>query len=169
MAVLTLETLRNQIRTQIWGRRLGLDTTPDQTTLTGSNAMRGGLLVGVAGMRLPIQVITTTGGSSIYPSGYIELASTTGSSAINSIQAPIPGAEFTIMYANTSTLGMQIQSSGANFATTTGSSANQMTFVGPVVSVRLVGVSTSLFRVLSIFPTSSNGGGSSANFFTSTF
>lgn len=146
MALLSLESLRNAIRTSIYGRRLGLDTTNDQATIVGGVLMRGGNLVGVPGIRYPIQFVTATGGSSVYPSGYVELSCTAASSAINSIQAPIPGLEVTIFNSATSTLGHVIQSSGANFQTTQGSSQNQFVLLGQGNGVCLIGVSTAKWQ-----------------------
>ena len=169
MAQLKLDTLRNAIRTQIYGRRLGLDTTADQITAVGGTVFRGGMLVGHAGQRMPIQQITATGGSSIFPSGYVELSCTIASSAINTIQAPIPGAECTIYVGSTaqSTLGHVIQApAGVNFSGTTGSSANQLTFLQAGASVRLLGISTALFGILDINPAAT---GSSGWVFPSTF
>lgn len=146
MAVLSLESLRNLIRTQIYGRRFGLDNTLDQIIPVGGVLARGGMLVGAMGMRFPIQLITATGGSSIYPAGYVELSCTTGSSAINSIQAPIPGLEVTIFNSATSTLGHVVQSSGANFQTSAGSSQNQFVLLGQGNGVCLIGVSTAKWQ-----------------------
>ena len=168
MAQLTLSALRTQIRTSIKGPRLGLDTTPDQVGTVGGSNFRGGLLVGHAGQRLPIQAISATGGSSIFPSGFVELSCTKASSAINTIQAPIPGATVDIYVASTnqSTLGHVIQApAGVNFATTTGSSANQLTFLQVGAQAELVGISTSLY-LCSFYPGAS---GSSGWVFPSTF
>lgn len=171
MGQLKLDTLRNAIRTQIYGRRLGLDTTADQGTAVGGSLLRGGLLVGHFAQRLPIQQITTTGGSSVIPAGYVELSCTTASSAINTIQAPIPGAEVTIYVGSTnqSTLGHVLQAgAGVTFSGTTGSSANQITFLQTGASIRLLGISTSLFTILGYTPASS-AGMSTAQMFLSTF
>ena len=143
MAALTLGTLRNAIRTSIYGRRLGFDTTPDN--INGFN-QRGGMLVGIPGLRLPIQTMTTTTPTTMYPSGHIELGATTGST--NTINAPIPGLEVTITQTATSTLGMQVNLTNGNFNSSTGSSANSMTLWGQGATVRLVGLSTALFAHL---------------------
>jgi hypothetical protein len=139
MAALTLETLRNQIRTSIYGRRLGLDQTPDNIAGFGQ---RGGMLVGVPGVRLPIQTMTTTTPTTMYPSGYIELGATTGST--NTINAPVPGLEVTITQTATSTLGMAVRLTNGNFNSSTGSSANQVTLWGQGVTARFVGLSTAI-------------------------
>ena len=143
MSALSLDTLRNTIRTQIYGRRLGLDSTKD--AIAGAS-QRGGYLVGTPGVRLPIQTMTTTTPTTMVPSGYIELGATTGST--NTINAPIPGLEVTITQTATSTLGMQVNLTNGNFNSSTGSSANSMTLWGQGATARLVGASTALFNVL---------------------
>jgi hypothetical protein len=143
MAALSLETLRDNIRTSIYGRRLGLDNTSDN--VAGAR-QRGGFLVGFAGARLPIQAVTTTAASTLYPSGYIELATNPSTQAF---AAPIPGAEVTVTQTATSTAGIQLRLTNGNFNTSTGSSANQITFWGLGASVRLAGLSTAIMAVIS--------------------
>lgn len=169
MAALSLSNLRKACRTSIYGGRLFLDTTPDQSTAVGGSLARGGLLAGMPGIRQPIQQITATGGSSIFPAGYVELSCTTASSAVNTIQAPIPGAEVTIYVGSTnqSTLGHVVQAgAGVTFSGTTGSSANQLTFLQAGAAVRLLGISATQFAILDIQPGAS---GSSSYVFPSTF
>lgn len=146
MSLLALETLRNQIRTSLYGRRLGLDTTPDQTTAAGGVLPRGGFLVGVMGMRLPVQINTTTVPTTLYPSGYIELGATTAST--NTIAAPIPGAQVTITQTATSTLGHQIKLTVGNFNSSTGSSNISAFFWGQGASMTFVGLSTSILAAV---------------------
>lgn len=145
MANLTLDFLRRQLRTTLYGARCGLDNSKDN--VAGAN-QRGGYFTGVPGLRLPIQTITTTVGTSLVPSGYIELGATTGST--NSLQMPaIPGTEFTITQTASSTLGMQVTSSGGNFNSSTGSSANTFTLWGQGASIRCVAASSTLWDVVS--------------------
>ena len=155
MAALSLDTLRRAIRTSIYGSRLGLDTTADEANVVGGSLARGGMLVGMPGIRLPIQTISTTVVSSIYASGYVEFSATTGSSYM--LKAPIPGCEVIFHQTSTSTIGFIVASSGANFNTTTGSSPNVVNIHGQGASLRLVGLSTALWGVLSYVPSSSNG------------
>lgn len=159
----TLEQLRNQIKTGIYGRRIGLDNyrvspVPEE------------YLVGFADNRKAVEQITTTAGSSLASHGFSLLSATTASSAINTLQAPVPGVQKVIVQTNTSTLGHQIQlAAGTNVGTSTGSSANQITFQAQGASVTLTALSSVLWWLTAGWPTSSNGGGSSAYFFTSTF
>lgn len=156
----TLEQLRNQIKTQVYGRRLGLDNyrmspQPEE------------YLVGAADMRKLVELITTTAGSSLASHGYSQLSTTTASSAINTLQAPVPGVDKVIVQTNTSTLGHQIQlAAGTNVGTSTGSSANQITFLAQGASVRLTALSSVLWWLTAGWPGAS---GSSNYFFTSTF
>lgn len=157
----SLEQLRSQIKTGIYGRRLGLDNY---------RPVGEEYIVGAADIRKLVELITTTGGSSLASHGYSQLSTTTASSAINTIQAPVPGTDKVITQTNTSTLGHQIQcGAGVNIGTTTGSSANQITLQAQGASVRLTALTSVLYWLTAGWPTSSNGGGSSAYFFTSTF
>lgn len=142
MAVLALETLRNQIRTQIYGRRLGLDTTPDQASPAGGVTPRGGLLVGHMGARLPVQINSTTVPTTLFPAGYIELGATTAST--NTLSGPIAGSEFTVTQTATSTLGHQLKLSAGNYNSSTGSSAISAFFWGQGATMRFVCLSTSI-------------------------
>lgn len=149
MAALTLSSLRDQIRTQIHGRRVGLDNSKDEITAFGNNgAPRGGFLVGHVGQRLMIQKQTSTTPTTFYPSGYIELGATTGSTI--TLLAPVAGSEVTITQTATSTLGMQVVSSGAFFNSSTGSSANSMSFWSQGATVRLVALSSALWSVCGV-------------------
>ena len=154
MAVLALETLRNTIRTQIYGRRLGLDQTKDEITTFGGTQMRGGFLVGHMGQRLPIQYVGTTAASTLYFSGFIELATAASTQTFN---APIPGVEVIITQTATSTAGIQLRLTNGNFNTTTGSSPNQITFSGQGAAVRLLGLSTALAAVTGVWPSGTSG------------
>ncbi len=71
------------------------------------------------------------------------------------------------MQTNTSTLGHQIQlGAGVNFATTAGTSPNQLTFLAQGAAVRLTAVSSVLYAITAINP----GASGSSNFvFPSTF
>lgn len=153
MSLLTLEALRNTIRTSLYGRRMGLDNTPDQNSVQGGVAIRGGLLVGIPGMRLPVQINSTTVPTTLYPSGYIELGATTAST--NSIAAPVPGAELTITQTATSTLGHQIRLTAGNFNSSTGSSNTSAFFWGQGATMRFVGLSTAIMAALIMGQTTS--------------
>jgi hypothetical protein len=149
MSALSLETLRNAIRTSIYGRRLGLDNIADQAgppVGAGASALRGGFLVGVYGMRLPVQTPTTTTPTTLVPAGYIELGATTAST--NTFAAPIPGAEVTITQTATSTLGHQIKLTAGNFNSSTGSSAISCFFWGQGATARFVGLSTGILACI---------------------
>lgn len=146
MAALSLDSIRNQIRDSIKGRKLGLDTNNDPNTTYGGSSMRGGFLAGYIGSRLPVQFVGSTVASTLYPTGYIELASAPSTQSFN---APIPGAEVTITYTGTSTGGYPVRLTNGNFNSSTGSSNNQLTLWGQGASVRLVGLSTALFGVIS--------------------
>lgn len=154
----TLEQLRNQIKTGIYGRRFGIDNyrpTAEE------------YLVGAADLRKLVENVTTTAGTSLASHGYSILSATTASSAINTLQAPVPGIDKVIVQTNTSTLGHQIQlAAGTNVGTSTGSSANQITFLAQGAAVRLTALSSILWWLTAGSPLAS---GSSNYFFTSTF
>ena len=146
MAALTLATLRQAIRTSIYGSRLGLDNTKDETQLFGGTTIRGGFLVGHIGQKLPIQYVGTTAASTLYFGGFVELAT---APSTQTFANPIPGATVTITQTATSTTGQQIKLSNGNFNSSTGSSAISMFLWGQGVSVTLLGLSTSIAGVIS--------------------
>lgn len=142
MAVLDLSTLRRQVRTSIWGPRVGLDTTPDQNSQAGGVTPRGGLLLGFMGCRLPVQLNATTVPTTLFPAGYIELGATTAST--NTLSTPIPGSEFTVTQTATSTLGHQLKLSAGNFNSSTGSSNISAFFWGQGATMRFICLSTAI-------------------------
>src|SRR6267378_5698385 len=154
----SLDQLKAQIKSQIYGRRFGIDNY---------RPVAEEYLVGQADIRKTVEQITATGGSSLAAHGYSLLSTTTASSAINTLQAPVPGVDKVILQTNTSTLGHQIQlAAGTNVGSTTGSSANQITFLAQGAAVRLSAISSVLWWLTAGFPLAS---GSSIYFFTSTF
>lgn len=154
----SLEQLKNQIKTQIYGRRFGIDNYRPVGEEYG---------VGLADLRKLVELISTTAGSSLASHGYSQLSTTTASSAINTLQAPVPGIDKVIVQTNTSTLGHQIQlAAGTNLGTTTGSSANQITFLAQGAAVRLTALSSILWWLTAGYPSAS---GSSNYYFSSTF
>lgn len=147
MALLSLQALRTQIRTSIYGSRLGLDVTADaNSTYPGPTVMRGGFLVGHIGQRLPIQYVGSTAASTLFFGGFVELAT---APSTQTFAAPIPGSVVTITQTATSTAGQQIKLSNGNFNSSTGSSAISMFLWGQGVSVTLLGLSTALAAVVS--------------------
>lgn len=103
---LTLETLRNNIVTSLYGRRLGLQV--DQT------------LVGVRDIKMEIEDITTAStGSALAAYGYSQIltsGSTQGPVQLN-LPAPVPGTRKYVMMNTTSTGSHQLLSTpaGAQF------------------------------------------------------
>lgn len=124
IAALSREALRNLIQTSLFGRRSGLDRADYQ--------------VGAQDTRLPVDNITTTAASSLAPNGFSALTSTAVSSAVYTLQNPVPGIYKTITQLSSSTLGFAVQfGAGAQIVSTLGSSFNQAVFqsVGAALEV----------------------------------
>ena len=128
---LSRESLRNQMKTTMMGRRAGMDNNDYE--------------VGEQDTRLPIEVITTTAASSLSPNGFTNLASTVASSAVYTLLAPVSGIYKTItQVCSGTTLGFAVQfGTNAQIITTAGSSFNQIVFGGIGHSICMVCVSTS--------------------------
>ena len=145
----SLETLRNNVLTSIYGRRLGLQ--------------RDESLVGPIGLKQVIEDIQTTVPTTVLAYGITRIL-TSGSSQLSQhlLPAPIPGIDKTIILQTTST-GMQMFLSTANGAAiisaSDGTTKAVLNMNGPGGSVTLVGLTTALWGVKS-WAGSSAGGGS---------
>ena|SRR5258706_15958194 len=130
---MTIQQLRNNILTSIFGRRLGLDN--DQ------------YLVGALDNKVVTQQATTlTTGTVINAHGFTGVSSSTNTTW--SMAAPVEGISKQLVATTTSTGTMAVQLASGNFLTTAGSSFNQVTFTALGQSVDLVGLSTSLYAAI---------------------
>lgn len=130
VAAMSREALRNQILTSMFGRRAGMDVN--------------GYEVGEQDTRLPVDVITTTVGTSLNPNGQSLLSCTVASSATHTLQSPVSGVYKQITQISSSTLGIAVQfGANANIVTSAGSSFNQITYQGVGHTANLFCVSTS--------------------------
>ncbi len=134
----SLETLRSQNNTSIYGRRLGL-TYDDY-------------LVGPKDLKLAIEDIQTTVATTAAAYGITRVL-TTGSSqgpVQHFLPAPIPGVEKVILLQSTSTGSQQFLSTAngaAIIAASDGTTKGVVNLVGPGGSITLVGLTTALWGV----------------------
>lgn len=113
----TLEGLRSQIITQLYGRRVGLAYGNSSDAAAGGQAA---FMVGPAAHRWPITAISTASTAADQIPAYgITLFNTTGASTsattYHSILNPIPGV--TALVVNQSTLTMTLQLNGSSGTT----------------------------------------------------
>ena len=110
---ITLEGLRNQIQTQVFGRRIGF--APGNSSDTNTE-----YLVGFRGVRQPTVTITTasTAPDQIPPYG-VAILNTTGASTsattYHSVQNPVPGSNVLII--NGSTIAATVYVNGSTGTT----------------------------------------------------
>lgn len=117
VAALSRETLRNQMKTSMMGRRAGMDNNDYE--------------VGEQDTRLPVDVITTTVPTSLSPNGASVFSCTVASSAIHTLQNPVSGIYKQLTQISSSTLGIAVQfGAGAQLVTSLGTSFNQLIFAG---------------------------------------
>lgn len=135
----SLTTLRNNIITSIFGRRLGLQS--DQT------------LVGPVGFKRVVEDINTTDVTTALFYGVTRVM-TSGSSqgpTQSFLPAPVPGVEKYIVMHTTSTGSYQFLSTanGASIlAASDGTTKSLLNFRGPGGSVRLMGLTTAVWAVV---------------------
>jgi hypothetical protein len=129
IAALSREQLRNQMKTSMMGRRAGMDNNDYE--------------VGEQDTRLPVDNITSTVQTSLSANGFSLLSCTVASSAIHTLQGPVPGIYKQITQISSSTLGIAVQfGASANIVTSAGSSFNQIVFAGVGHTANLACVST---------------------------
>lgn len=111
------EQLRSQMKTSMMGRRAGMDNLDYE--------------VGEQDTRLPIDNITSTVPTSLSPNGASIFSCTAASSAIHTMQLPVPGIYKQLTQISSSTLGIALQfGPGAQLVTSLGTSFNQLIFAG---------------------------------------
>ena len=150
VAAISRESLRNQMKTSMMGRRAGMDNNDYE--------------VGEQDTRLPVDVITTTVPTSLSPNGASLFACTVASSAIHTLQAPVAGIYKQLTQISSSTLGIALQfGAGAQLITSLGTSFNQLVFAGfghtanlfCVATGSSVGGTGGIFLVTAAFTTAS--------------
>lgn len=129
----SLEQIRGQIITSIFGRRLGLD--------------KDDVLCGPHAVRLPIEDITTTNASTMAAFGITRLMSTPVSSATYTMATVPQGSQKIITQISSSTLGFVVRPNNQTFATTAGSSFNQMVSQGAGGAIQCWAISSGVLAV----------------------
>ena len=129
---LTLEALRNQITTSIFGRKLGLDRNE---------------LLNVKGTRMAVNEATSdTTGTAIPSNGYCSVETTTNDGW--TLAAPSVGATVSLFTISTSTGIRVITPTNATVITSAGTAGTTIGLYGYGGSCTLVGVSTAAWAVL---------------------
>lgn len=140
---LSIEQLKNQILTSLFGRRIGFD--------------KNDYLVGPKGLRDAVEDISTTAATSALPYGVTRVL-TSGSSQTGSytLQAPAgEGVRKTLCLNSTSTGGQQFTATNATiYAASDGTSKAVVNLFAPGAAVTLVAVSTARWIVESLTGTS---------------
>lgn len=130
-----LETLRNEILTHIYGRRLGLDQV--------------GRLIGHAGERIhTVDATSDTTGTNITGYGWTNVDTTTDDTWL--LDAPVKGAFKHIYTGSTSTGIRTIKRANANFAIRTSANSTGTTIIaqGGGLILTLFGISSDIYAVV---------------------
>lgn len=133
---LSLEQLRNQIITSLFGRRHGID--------------KDEFVVGPKDMRVAIEDISTTAATSAINYGHTRVL-TSGSSqtGVYTLQAPVVGVRKSFSLQSTSTGTMQFTATNAAFYSASGSSVAVISLISQGAFIDLIGVTTAFWQVLS--------------------
>lgn len=131
---ISLTTLRNQILTSIYGRRLGLDINETLVGIRGVRRQQTGGTSDTTGTNLPnngyVSVVTTTDDTWVLDNAYV-------------------GAEVTLMTGSSSTGIHSINLGGSLCYSTQGIAGSTVVLTGPGAAISLVGISTALWQVTS--------------------
>ena len=132
---LSLETIRNSIRTSIHGRRLGLDGNEQ--------------VAGVKGMTRPVTDATSATTATALPNyGIVSVVTTTDDSW--TLTDPYVGAEVSLMTGSSSTGIHTITCAAATIRSTNGIAGANVVLTGMGACVNLVGISTAIWAVTSM-------------------
>lgn len=133
---ISLEQLRNQIVTSLFGRRFGLDKDEFQ--------------VGPKDHRFAIEDYQSTAATSFNNYGHTRIL-TTGSTQLsnNTLQAPVPGVRKSFSLQSTSTGNQIITATNAAFLSASGSSVAVINLQGAGAFVDLIAVTTNYWQMLS--------------------
>lgn len=142
----------NSIITSIFGRRLGLQSM--SSAQTGSIAGRKSeFLAGPDALRMGVTTVETT--SVNLKAHGLSILSTVSSSAVFTIDPPIPGIEKTIVFNSTATSASPIYlrlSTGATITVNTSVGTTLCVFSSTVnapVTLRLIGITTAVWGMVS--------------------
>ncbi len=155
----SLETLRNNNITSIFGRRMGLQQ--DETLV-------------VKAVKESIQDLTTaSSGTAVTAYGVAQVTATgsTQGPVQYLLDAPIPGVEKTLVLNSSSTGSFQFLTTAAGAAvlnTTAGTTSGVINLLGPASFVRLMAVSTARWVVTAMSGYGSSAGVNAVSFSTST-
>lgn len=127
---ITLEGLRNIIKTNLFGRRLGLDVND--------------ALTGMQGIRLPVLAATSdTTATPIPNNGFVSVETTTDDTW--TLAAPVPGCSVTLFCATTSTGIRTVTPTNATVNSTLGTLGTTISLSGCGASITLLGLTTGLW------------------------
>lgn len=135
----SIETLRNESVTNIYGRRLGLDS--------------GGRLIGHEGLRIPeVDATSDTTGTNITGHGWTNVDTTTDDTWL--LAAPVKGAFKHIYTGSTSTGIRTIIRADATFAIRTSASSTGTTILaqGGGLLLSLFGLTSAIYAVMTKAP-----------------
>lgn len=132
---LTGTTLKNQIVTTLFGRRIGLDSND--------------YLIGPKEHRKEIEDITTTNPTTASAYGVTRISGlgSTHGPVQHNLPAPVPGVEKTLIMNCTSTASQQFLSTpnGAAIYSSLGTTGGVVNFVGPAGYHVLIGISSTIW------------------------
>lgn len=130
----SLESLRSAIMTSIFGRRLGLDRDEN--------------LVGPKLLKRAVTAATSdTTGTALPNHGYCSVVTTTDDTW--TLSAPYTGAEVTLMTGSSSTGVHSINTTNATIYSTVGIAGSTVVLTGAGAAITLLGLSTSVWQVIS--------------------
>lgn len=138
---LSLESIKSNILTSIFGRRLGLD--------------KDDYLHGPRALREQVQDLTTASSATAVPNYGVTRVTCTGSSqgpVQYLLDAPAIGVEKTLVLASSSTASYQFLTTAAGaqvYGSSLGTTAGVINLLGPTSFVKLVGLSTAIWGVVS--------------------
>lgn len=132
---ITLETLRNERKKSIHGRELGIDPNS--------------FLVGPKGHRIPITAGTSDTTGTVLPNHGIVLVTTTTNDTWQ-LDDPVEGAVVYVGTGSSSTGTHTIVGENATFLSSDSSTGAGLVMVGGAACVTLAGLSTAVWKVLSI-------------------
>lgn len=155
----SLETLRSNMQTSIFGRRLGLD---DADFMVGPKDIKG-----------TIEDLTTaTTGTDVTAYGTAQFSTAAGTGPVqHRLAAPVPGVMKKLINGSSSTASLQFLSTpnGASIVSASdGTTKAVVNLLGPGASVTLIGLTTAKWGVVAMYDQSSTLGVRSVSFTTST-
>jgi len=130
---LSLELLRNRIRTSLYGRRLGLGNNDD--------------LIGLRNVTLPrVSGTSDTTGTALPNHGLVSVVTTTNDTW--TLADPYPGAQVTLMTGSSSTGIHSINLNNSVAYSTVGIAGSTVVLTGHGAAITLVGLSTAIWQVI---------------------